>query len=223
MPPIEKTDFNGDSNLGLHAEVTENFCVVNPGLSEKCYEKISRVLQVDPIKIPITGSHMSGIFCAGNSNGVALPKNTADREVEALEDEGMDCTVVEAKQTALGNLILVNESACVVSPRLEGVMDELEDCFKVPVRTAEIAGMDLLGTSAVANGNGLLSHRDTLEKEMEVLEEHFGTMCGIGTINFGSTFVGACMLANSRGALVGTDTTGPELGRIDEALFSRTD
>jgi len=40
----------------------------------------------------------------------------------------------------------------------------------------------------------------------------------IGTVSFGSPFVGASLLANSRGFLVSEQTTGPELQRIDEAL-----
>jgi len=40
----------------------------------------------------------------------------------------------------------------------------------------------------------------------------------IGTINYGAALVGSGLLANAAGYVVGQDTTGPELGRIEDAL-----
>jgi len=40
----------------------------------------------------------------------------------------------------------------------------------------------------------------------------------VGTVNFGSPLVGSGILANSRGYVAGDETTGPELGRIEDAL-----
>lgn len=218
MPSIKKTDFDGDSNLGLHAETTEDFCIMDPSLSEKCYKRVEEALDLEPIKTPLANSRMVGIFCASNSKGVALPKNTEKNERAAFEDQEINYSVIESKHTALGNLILVNDDACVISARLEKVKDELEECFGVPVKTAEIAGTDLLGTAAVVTDEGLLSHRDTSKEEMNQLEEIFGLECGRGTANFGKPFLGASLLANSKGVLTGSKTTGPELGRIEEAL-----
>lgn len=219
MPSIRQTDFDGDSNLGLHAEITENFCIINPSLSEKCYERVEDTLDVEPIKTSLANSRMAGIFCAANSKGIALPKSIEINEKTVLRDREINHTIIESKLTALGNLILVNDDACLISPRLEEVKDELKECFEVPVKTAEIAGTDLLGTTAVVTDEGLLSHRDTSEEEMNQLEEVFGLECGRGTANFGKTFVGASLLANSKGVLTGSKTTGPELGRIEEALL----
>jgi len=40
----------------------------------------------------------------------------------------------------------------------------------------------------------------------------------VGTVSFGSPFVGAGLVASNSGAYVGSDTTGPELNRIEDAL-----
>jgi len=40
----------------------------------------------------------------------------------------------------------------------------------------------------------------------------------IRTINYGGPLVGSGLVANENGYVVGNDTTGPELGRIDDAL-----
>jgi len=40
----------------------------------------------------------------------------------------------------------------------------------------------------------------------------------IGTINYGFPLVGSSLLANTKGYVAGLETTGIELGRIEEAL-----
>ncbi len=218
MVNIQRTNFDGDPNLGLHTEPTEDLCIVDPGLSKKCYRRIRDVLGVEVLKTTVAGSSMPGIFCAANSNGVALPKNTEEEEKEFFDNHGIEWKILEAKHTALGNLIMVNDSACVVSQRLMDSKKDLENLFGVPVVSGSIAGRDLLGSSSVVTNRGLLTHRDTTESEMEYLEEIFDLECGIGTVGFGVPFVGACIVANTEGILISEDTTGPEMGRIQQAL-----
>ncbi len=223
MANIKKTSFDGDSNLGLHTEPVGDHCVMDPGLSENCYRRVEEVLDVEIVKTALAGSNMVGIFCAGNSNGVALPRNVEDIEIENIESAGLKCDVIETKHTALGNLILVNDHACVISERLEDVKDDLEKLFDVPVVSGRIAGKDLLGSSSVATNRGLLCHRDVTEEEMDFLEDLFELECGRGTVNFGIPFVGACVVANENGVLVSEGTTGPELGRVEEALILQSE
>lgn len=219
MASVKKTNFDGDPNLGLHAECTENFCIMDPSLSEKCYRRVSETLEVEVIKAPVASSRMCGIFCAANSQGVVLPRNVEENEKKLLEDKDIKFKVIDSKQTALGNLILVNDDFGFISEKLEPVKEDIKDCFEVTLRTAEIAGLDLLGTSGVVTNEGLLCHRDVSEDEMEFLEEKFDLTCGRGTANFGMPFVGASIVANSKGILVSSRTTGPELGRIRESLL----
>jgi len=40
----------------------------------------------------------------------------------------------------------------------------------------------------------------------------------VGTVNHGTRLVGAGTVANSQGVLVGQNTTGPEMARIEESL-----
>ena len=40
----------------------------------------------------------------------------------------------------------------------------------------------------------------------------------IGTVNHGSPVIGSGLIANSKGAIIGNQTTGIEMGRIEEAL-----
>ncbi len=218
MVNIRRIGFDGDSNLGLHAVTTDEFCIIDPGLSKKCYREAEDVLETEIVKTTVAGSSMLGIFCAANRNGVVLPRNAEEIEKDVLKKAGLNFKILDTKQTALGNLILVNNRACVISERLEDVKDDLEELFQVPVHVGKVAGKDLVGSSSVVTNRGLLSHRDTTEAEMEFLEDIFGLECGRGTVNFGVPFVGACIVANDSGVLVSEDTTGPELGRVEQAL-----
>jgi translation initiation factor 6 len=40
----------------------------------------------------------------------------------------------------------------------------------------------------------------------------------IGTVNHGDPMIGTGLVANSKGAIIGRNTTGIEMGRIEEAL-----
>jgi translation initiation factor 6 len=53
---------------------------------------------------------------------------------------------------------------------------------------------------------------------MEVLKSALRVPVVITTANYGAAQVGACMVANSHGAVVGSRTTPIELGRIEEGL-----
>jgi translation initiation factor 6 len=72
--------------------------------------------------------------------------------------------------------------------------------------------------AGVATNKGLLVHPRVTEEEIAVLEKHFGLPVDVGTVNLGSPLVGSGVLANSHGYFAGLDTTGPELGRIVDAL-----
>jgi len=62
----------------------------------------------------------------------------------------------------------------------------------------------------------------TEQKRMNIKENIaallFKIPADVGTVNNGTQLVGACAVANSKGVMVGLNTTGPELARIEEAL-----
>jgi translation initiation factor 6 len=72
--------------------------------------------------------------------------------------------------------------------------------------------------AGVITNQGLLVHPKVTLLERENLESIFKLPVNIGTTNFGTQMLGSGVLANSKGYLAGAETTGPELGRIEEAL-----
>ena len=81
-----------------------------------------------------------------------------------------------------------------------------------------IGGLKTVGMAAVATNKGLLVHPRVSEAELAVLDDLFGLPVDVGTVNFGSPQVGSGLLANSKGYLAGEETSGPEMGRIEDAL-----
>ena len=65
----------------------------------------------------------------------------------------------------------------------------------------------------------MLCHPKSREPELEALEELLGVRADIGTVNYGAPLVGSGLVANDAGYVVGVDTTGPELGRIDSTVL----
>jgi translation initiation factor 6 len=126
---------------------------------------------------------------------------------------------VPGKFTAFGNLILANDYGAVVNPDLpDETIKIVREQLDVPVHRGKIAGLKNVGAVAVATNRGILVHPDASSDEVKFLEDKLGVPAEVGTACGGVKFVGLCIIANSKGAIVGTTTTGPEMGRAESSL-----
>ena len=97
-------------------------------------------------------------------------------------------------------------------------LEILAEVLGVDVAATTVAGQDVVGSLAVANDQGVLLHPDVTPDEALLIEEVLAVKPMVGTVSFGSPYVGAGVCASNRGAISGTQTTGPELNRIEDAL-----
>jgi len=81
-----------------------------------------------------------------------------------------------------------------------------------------IAGYSAVGSACAATNKGFIHHPEATEQEIKTLEDIFKVKGASATINTGIPFVGRCVIANSNGFVVGTQTTGYELGRLEEGF-----
>jgi translation initiation factor 6 len=88
----------------------------------------------------------------------------------------------------------------------------------VDVHRGTIAGLKTVGMAGTATNKGLLVNPKATAKELAFLEEIFDLPVDVGTTNYGTAMVGSGLLANSKGYVAGSKTTGYELGRIEGAL-----
>jgi translation initiation factor 6 len=63
-----------------------------------------------------------------------------------------------------------------------------------------------------------LSHPDITSYEVNEIESVMDVPVMVGTVCFGSPYVGAGCVTSDTQAFVGSGSTGPELNRIEDAL-----
>jgi len=74
------------------------------------------------------------------------------------------------------------------------------------------------GSMGLCTNNGSLVHPSLSEMVAE-LEKALKVEVDIGSANRGVYYLGICALANTKGALVGNLSTGPEINKIEDILF----
>jgi translation initiation factor 6 len=157
---------------------------------------------------------------AGNSDGLLVSSRARDRELDRIaETVDLPVTELPGRINAAGNVILANDDGAYVHPELpDDAVAAVEEGLGVPVERGAIAGVRTVGTAAVATSRGVLCHPKATDEELDRLESVLGVPADIGTVNYGGALVGSGLVANANGYVVGQETTGPELGRIDLAL-----
>ncbi len=212
--------FAGSAYVGVFARATDDCLLVRPDAESDLVDSLSEELSVPAVSTTVAGSGTVGALATGNGNGLLVSGRVTDRERDRLT-EAVDVPVVElpGRINAAGNVVLANDTGAYVHPELsdEGVA-AVERALDVPVERGELAGVRTVGTAAVATNDGVLCHPKSTDAELDALEALMGVPADVGTINYGAPLVGSGLIANEGGYVVGRDTTGPELGRIEDAL-----
>ena len=212
--------FAGSAYVGVFARATDDCLLVRPDVDDDLREDLADELGVPAVPTTVGGSGTVGALATGNENGLLVSGRATDREREAIT-EAVDLPVTElpGRITAAGNVVLANDTGAYLHPDLSReAVQTVKDALDVPVERGTLAGVRTVGTAAVATNRGVLCHPKTTDEELDFLEDLLDVPADIGTINYGGPLVGSGLLANENGYVVGEDTTGPELGRIEDAL-----
>jgi translation initiation factor 6 len=217
---VLRAGFAGSAYVGVFARVTDDWLLLRPDVDADLREDCADELGVPAIPTTVGGSGTVGSLAVGNGNGLLVSSRVRERELDAIED-AVDCTVAElpGRINAAGNVVLANDAGAYVHPDLSReAVQAVEDALEVPVERGDLAGVRTVGTAAVATNRGVLCHPKATDAELDHLEAVLDVPADIGTINYGGPLVGSGLVANEHGYVVGQDTSGPELGRIDDAL-----
>lgn len=209
---------HGNPLIGLYAKVSENFAVI--GVSDERFESsLKETLGVEVVVTTIAGSELVGSMIAMNSNGVVVSSSIAGKELEKLRSK-VDVRVVDTPMTCLGNNFCLNDKGGIAHPEISmKTVEEISDFLGIDIASGTIGGIKTVGMAGVITNRGGIVHPNTNEWELKKIKKLMGIEPLKGTANFGNDMVGSSILANSKGYVVGRDTTGLELGIIDEALF----
>jgi translation initiation factor 6 len=219
---VLRTAFVGSPYVGVFARATDRVLVVRNDADEELVDALADELAVPAVTTTIGGSATVGSLVAGNGNGLVVTGRITDRERDRLADAVGEDVVIGAlpgRRNAAGNVVLANDTGAYVHPELsDDAVDVVEDTLDVPVERGELGGVRTVGTAAVATNDGVLCHPKATEAELAALDDHLGVHADVGTVNFGAPLVGSGLLANDNGYVVGEDTSGPELTRIEQTL-----
>jgi len=217
---LQRLAFAGSAYVGVFARATDSCVLVRHDVDDDVVADLTDELEVPAIATTIGGSSTVGALATGNENGLLVSARALEYEREHLEDE-VDLPVVElpGNINAAGNVVLANDYGAYVHPDLpREAITIVKDTLDVPVQRGDLAGVRTVGTAAVATNTGVLCHPKATDDELDALEDALDVRADVGTVNYGAPLVGSGLIANEHGYVVGQDTTGPELGRIEDAL-----
>jgi translation initiation factor 6 len=217
---VLRASFAGSSYVGVFARATDDCLLVRPDAPDDLVAEMADELGVEAVPTTVGGSTTVGALAAGNGHGLVVSGRATDDERDAIA-AATDRPVVElpGRVTAAGNVILANDHGAYVHPELsDDAVAAVREALDVPVERGDLADVRTVGTAAVATNRGVLCHPKAREPELEALEELLDVPADIGTINYGAPLVGSGLVANDAGYVAGEETTGPELGRIEDAL-----
>jgi translation initiation factor 6 len=217
---VAKLNLYGNPNIGVYLVATDKYVLVPDDIAPDEEQVIREVLGVDRVlRLRVLGMKLLGVMIAGNSNGVLLPPE-ATLEAEILKRElDVNVGILPSRNNAVGNIVVANDRAALVFPGLEPeAVEAVRDYLGVEVVKGQVAGVQTVGAALVVTNRGGVVHPEAGEDEIRWLEDLFKVPIEPATINFGVELVRTGLVANSYGALVGEDTTGPEIARIQLAL-----
>lgn len=216
--PVGRTLVSGSPYLGVYLRVGDGFAIVPHDVPRDVERDLARLLDVRIVRTSVMDCEVVGALVAANSKGLVVGGEVDARERRTLESLA-PLTIVAHRQNAMGNNILVNDSGALVHPEFsDEAVASLRRALGVPAERGTIAGLGTVGMAGVATNRGVIIHPRATEKEAA----HVGAVLRVpvhrSTANFGVPIVGACVVANSRGFLVGRPTTPVEIVHLQEGL-----
>ncbi|MGA9839391.1 MAG: translation initiation factor IF-6 [Thermoplasmata archaeon] len=216
--PVGRTLFGGSPYLGVYLRVTEGTALLPPSAHGPLEREVERTFGVRVVRTNVSDSEVVGSLVAVNSHGVVVGDELDPVERKALEGFG-SVSVVRQRQNAMGNNVLANDHGALVHPEFSNdALEAIRSALDVPVRRGTLAGLGTVGMAGLATNRGVVVHPKTTEREAALAEEVLGVPVHRSTANFGVPIVGACVVANSRGLLMGRPTTAVEISHLQEGL-----
>ena len=215
---ISTGDILGNSQVGVYLTVVGNNLFYPSSLDKPAIEEISQCFDLEMNPMLIGGSSLLGSLIVGNNKGIAVADIATEEDLDKLSSFG-EVVILESGVNAAGNLVECNDYGAIVSKSIPTPGVELiGEVLGVKTARTRVAGQDTVGSLLVANNKGILSHPDISSSEVKEIEAVMSVPVMVGTVCFGSPYVGAGCVTSENDALVGSGSTGPELNRIEDAL-----
>jgi translation initiation factor 6 len=207
-------------NIGVFMKANDQFLLVPKGLAETKTSKLAGSLGVKTVPASISESRLLGPLISMNGKGILVSRLAEEGEVQELASAtGLAVVRLESRFTAVGNLVAANDDRAIVSPLLEQkAVEQVGKVLGTEVRRMPIKEYTQVGALVVATSKGAAVYPGLDEKEVADIGSFFGVDAYPTSVNRGVPYVASGIVANSRNAVVGSQTTGPELVFITRAL-----
>jgi translation initiation factor 6 len=216
--PVGRTLVGGSPYLGVFVRADERCAVVPPSLPAAVERDLVRILGVEVVRTTVTDSDVVGALVAVNAHGVVVTDALDPDERRALERVA-PLTVVRHRLNAIGNNVLANDVGAIVHPEYSNeAVDTIARALGVRAERGTLAGLATVGMAGIATNRGAVVHPKATDRELARTEEVLGVPVQRSTANFGVPVVGACVVANSRGLIVGLPTTPVEILHLQDGL-----
>ncbi len=203
---------------------TDKYAIIPHGVKNSTKEIIQSTLETVIVETSIAKTVLVGAMINGNSNTLLVPANISQNEydnLKVLTEAEINIVEINSKYTALGNLILTNDKGAIISNLFEKeTRTQIEEALNVETIVGTILGSPLVGTIGLTTNRGCLVHPMLSQEEIAEIESILHTRVDLCTVNRGIPYPKVGVIANSMGALIGEDTTGPESMRIFDVLLS---
>ncbi|MFA6268900.1 MAG: translation initiation factor IF-6 [archaeon] len=207
----------GSTYVGLFGITNDTLSFVPPSIEDRAVKTLEETLNTKVVKANLYGSSLLSVFAKMNNKYVYLPSFIPPKEFETIERE-IKVKLIHT-ENALGNMIEINDTGAAVSKTLQKkAVDEIKKTG-LKVTQTNIAKTDIVGSCIVATNKGFLVNPNISKEEALVLEEIFGVKGGSSTANTGDTFIRNSVIANTKGIIMGENTSPYEINRIEDALM----
>lgn len=217
---LQLIDVYRSPNIGVFLKANDKFILVPKGLASTKCDKLSVGLGVKVVPSSIGESRLLGPLICMNDKGALVSRLAEEVEIDEIASAtGMNVARLESRFTAVGNLVAANDKCALVSPILEQrAVDQIGQVLGTEVERVPIREYYQVGALVVATNSGAAVYPGLDEKEVGSLGSMLGVDAYPTSVNRGVPFVASGIVANAKNALVGTQTSGPELVFITRAL-----
>ncbi len=213
---IEFVDFLGSIHIGVKMLCTENIALLPNNTPSSLKGLVRRILKV---KITQVSDNIIGSLIVGNSFGNVVSNVISSEVLNQIKSTDLP-TYQSSEFFAFGNVVLANDFGGLISPIIPPVIRKaISDTLNIPLETKTIAKSDLVGSLAfVTNYGGLFTPLASEEEIYEIKDILHLRQVGVGSINRGSEFVASGIVGNTKGILIGRETTGIEVMEITRSF-----
>lgn len=211
-------DVNGNPYVGVYCVASEQLAILPDLVESRVAKDIERALDVRIVRTNIAGGTVVGSLASMNSHGIIVTNFVEKHELARLPKQ-LRVGKMEEKINAAGNNILANDRAALIHPQASReTMRMVQDVLAVEVVRGKVAGIETVGSACIATSKGVICHPKTTQEELKWISDIFKVPASAATLNYGTPYLGACAVANSKGAYIGSRSTPIELGRLEDGL-----